>query len=452
MRWIFLTALIGATVAPQIAEAQEACRFNYPVGAGDSSQPLSNNHPVGGMNLPQYGSHLGADYWSGGGCTDFGQPVYSVADGEIVEIVDALGSYLDVVVIRHDVPDLGNVYSMYGHIARDDALSEGQRVTMRQQIGTIDNVLAYFSPCHLHFELQNEVAYQQGPFCNGCANAGYHVSPGYDRQNGVREGTTGSGDRYLEVLNDGIDGNFWFFTNEFIDRRVNAECGTPNFELAASSYPARIHRDAPNGGVSLSVRNNGTLPWTGDSFRLATTEANVFWIEGADGYCNAPNDCRVFLGRDVAPGETVDLAFQIRLDEAPLQDGATDSRHRFELTMVREGVGFFGPTEGADVQLCERAGVESCDGIGPVVETDMGTPIQPGEPDAGVPAGDDDLFGPGNGGGDADAGPGGPSVISAEGGCCAQWRGGSPAPWWLALALTVWTIGRSSRRASKRPS
>ena len=176
------------------------------------------------MNLPDFGSHLGADFWSGGGCTDLGQTVYAVADGTVVEIVDGLGSYLDVVVIEHDDPDVGTVYSMYGHIARDAGLVEGANVALRDPIGTIDDVLAYFSPCHLHFEILSQVAYDQGPFCNGCAGAGYNVSPGYDQQVGVSMGMEPSGDSYLEV-NDGIDGNRWYFVDPFIAARVDAQCG-----------------------------------------------------------------------------------------------------------------------------------------------------------------------------------------------------------------------------------
>lgn len=221
-RWLIF---IVATLAAGDLYAQEACEFSYPVGDERTAAPLENNHPVGGMNLPDFGAHLGADFWSGLGCTDLGQSVYAVADGEVVEIVDALGSYLDVVVIRHEVDDIGNVYSMYGHIARDDALVEGALVERRQQIGTIADVLAYFSPCHLHFELLNEAAYQNGPFCSGCEAAGYHVSPGYDRQTGVQEGThPTSGDRYLDVLNDGVDGNHWFFVNDFVDARIDKVC------------------------------------------------------------------------------------------------------------------------------------------------------------------------------------------------------------------------------------
>ncbi|MCA9682149.1 MAG: M23 family metallopeptidase, partial [Myxococcales bacterium] len=171
-----------------------------------------------------YGYHLGGDYWSGGNCTDFGRQVYAAADGEIVEIVDSLGSYLDVVVIRHQVPGLGNIYSMYGHISRAGGLSEGQAVAGGQQIGTIDDVTMYFTPCHLHFEILSQAAYDSGPFCNGCQNAGFHVSPGYDKMAGVTDGVEATGDAYIEI-NDNIAGNRWYYTDEFIEARLGAGCG-----------------------------------------------------------------------------------------------------------------------------------------------------------------------------------------------------------------------------------
>lgn len=226
-RILSILSLAGLTAAgfaltPRNADA---CAWAYPIGdAPNSPSPLSNNHPVGGMNLPNLGTHLGADYWSGGGCTDFGQTVYAVADGVVVEVVDGLGSYLDVVVIQHEDPQVGTVYSMYGHISREAGLAPGQVVDYRQPIGFIDDVLAHFSPCHLHFELLSEVAYSQGPFCNGCEGLGYNVSPGYDQQLGVTLGTEPSGDTWLEV-NDGIANNRWYHADAFIDARLDASCG-----------------------------------------------------------------------------------------------------------------------------------------------------------------------------------------------------------------------------------
>ncbi|MEM6290560.1 MAG: M23 family metallopeptidase [Myxococcota bacterium] len=203
---------------------QVGCGWSFPVGdAPESTAPLSNNHPVGGNNLPHLGTHLGADYWSGGGCTDLGKTVYAVADGTVVEIVDGLGSFLDVVVIRHEDPAAGAVYSMYGHIQRSAGLEEGDAVSGRQVIGEVDDVLAYFSPCHLHFELLSEVAFNEGPFCNGCEAVGFNVSPGYDRGVGVTPGADPSGDTWLEV-DDDIVGNRWYDADAFISARLATEC------------------------------------------------------------------------------------------------------------------------------------------------------------------------------------------------------------------------------------
>ncbi|MEM6295719.1 MAG: peptidoglycan DD-metalloendopeptidase family protein [Myxococcota bacterium] len=219
----FFAALAASCVAPRLAHA---CAWAFPVGDGPASlAPLSNGHPVGGGNLPHLGVHLGADYWSGGGCTDFGETVYAAADGVVVEVVDGLGSYLDVVVIEHQDPAVGTVYTMYGHIARNPEITEGVSVDVRQPIGEIDDVLAYFSPCHLHFEILSAEAYGQGPFCNGCAGAGYSVSPGYDQGVGVTNGQESSGDAWIEV-NDAIAGNRWYETDAFIQARLDATCGS----------------------------------------------------------------------------------------------------------------------------------------------------------------------------------------------------------------------------------
>lgn len=232
------------------------------------------------MNLPEFGTHLGGDYWSGGGCTDFGQTVYAVADGEVVEIVDALGSYLDVVVIRHDDPQVGPVYSMYGHISRDAGLAIGQSIDYRDPIGFIDDVLAYFSPCHLHFELLSEEAYSQGPFCSGCAGAGYNVSPGYDQGAGVMAGAEPSGDTWLEVA-DGIAGNRWFHTDAFIDARLDATCGACGDGIcdASENYDA-CPADCPP--CQLIEPPGGTLDETGPCF-FAGGSAK-YWVLEDVGY------------------------------------------------------------------------------------------------------------------------------------------------------------------------
>lgn len=226
------------------------CGWSFPVGeAPGSPAPLSNNHPVGGGNLPSYGTHLGADYWSGTDCTDLGRTVYAVADGTVAEIVDNLGSYLDVVVLRHEDPAAGTIYSMYGHIARNDGLEEGDSISGRQVLGEVADVSAFFSPCHLHFELLSEAAYGQGPFCNGCEGLGYHVSPGYDQGVGVTSGTNASGDPWLEV-DDSVSGNRWYDTDAFIQARLQTEC-------EPDPLPSCGQLSAEQGYISGACESNG---------------------------------------------------------------------------------------------------------------------------------------------------------------------------------------------------
>lgn len=261
-----LLVLAGLAWLGRPAVAQAECGWNFPVGSEPtvSPAPLYDGHPVKGGNfLDSYGWHLGGDYWSGGGCTDLGEPVYAVADGEIVEIVDALGSYLDVVVIRHDVPELGNIYSMYGHLAREGGLSEGDLVTAGQPIGTIADVTQYFTPCHVHFEILSEAAFEQGPFCNGCAGVGYHVSPGYDLMAGVTDGQESTGDLYIEI-NDAIEGNRWYYTDEFIEARLGqdcSECGNAICEPDEDPITCPVDCD-PGGETGTTTGDTG---WDSDS-------------------------------------------------------------------------------------------------------------------------------------------------------------------------------------------
>lgn len=122
--------------------------------------------------------HLGEDWFRSGGGT-LGQPVYAAADGDVVTVLQNCGNYVDVVILKHDVGDIGEpVYTFYGHIESDGYVSEGDRVTKRQQIGVIGDPVD-FNP-HLHFEIKNETALINPPF-SGCSNLthGVYISAGY---------------------------------------------------------------------------------------------------------------------------------------------------------------------------------------------------------------------------------------------------------------------------------
>lgn len=197
------------------------CGWSYPVGTQpSSSSPLSNHHDVGGNNLPHFGPHLGADYWIGSQCDSLGQPVYAAASGTVVEIRDNVGNWLDYVILRHNDPVVGVVYTAYGHLDRDLGLQEGQVVSGRQQIGTIGDVTNWFDPCHLHFEILSSQAYEQGPHCCGGSN----MSRGYAVELPIEHNSNANGDTWLDLI-DGVTGNRWYHPTPFINNRLGNSCG-----------------------------------------------------------------------------------------------------------------------------------------------------------------------------------------------------------------------------------
>lgn len=79
-----------------------------------------------------------------------GTPVGAVGGGRVSTVArsDALGVH---VIIEHRLPDLGTVFSVYGHL---DAATvrEGQDVTAGQEIGTVGMTGNTVSP-HLHLQI-----------------------------------------------------------------------------------------------------------------------------------------------------------------------------------------------------------------------------------------------------------------------------------------------------------
>lgn len=102
------------------------------------------------------GIHPGIDWnGSGGGNTDLGQPVYSIAKGKVIEAKNFGAPWGKVVLIEHKYLDNGQItycYSLYAHL---DAflVNKGNYVEKRAQIGTIGTGEGQYS-AHLHFELR----------------------------------------------------------------------------------------------------------------------------------------------------------------------------------------------------------------------------------------------------------------------------------------------------------
>jgi hypothetical protein len=109
---------------------------------------------------------------------------------------------------------------------------------------------------------------------------------------------------------------------------------------ASSGVPAS---GAPGAVVAVRVRvvNTGDTTWrAGSGHRLGASPSNQLVWSGfpCGGYVNNPQDSRVFLCGDVAPGQAYDFQFNVTL---PSSGSAALS-----VRMVQDGVEWFGETQG----------------------------------------------------------------------------------------------------------
>lgn len=150
-----LLVLLSATHTKMIPLADG---FDFPVGKPNAK---------GYYNAQGFGknNHLGDD-WNGvgGGNTDFGDPVFAAAAGEVMESSQFFGGWGKVVIVRHRVQSAkGTKYyeSLYGHL---DSISvaSGQQLSRGDQIGTIGNAEGIYL-AHLHFEIRDSVGMDIGP-------------------------------------------------------------------------------------------------------------------------------------------------------------------------------------------------------------------------------------------------------------------------------------------------
>ncbi|HRI59430.1 MAG TPA: M23 family metallopeptidase, partial [Saprospiraceae bacterium] len=123
--------------------------FDFPVGKPDAkgyynAQPFMKN------------THLGDD-WNGrgGGNTDFGDPVYAIANGYVSEATDVGGGWGNVIRIVHKNKSgkWRYVESLYAHFDKK-MVKNGDFVFRGAQIGTIGNNSGMYW-AHLHLELRH---------------------------------------------------------------------------------------------------------------------------------------------------------------------------------------------------------------------------------------------------------------------------------------------------------
>jgi len=103
--------------------------------------------------------HLGEDWnGKGGGNTDLGDPVYSIAEGLVIFARDGGEGWGNVVRILHKIKNKNDtkfVESLYAHLEKM-YIKEGMTVKVGHKLGTMGNVGGIYY-AHLHFELRTKI-------------------------------------------------------------------------------------------------------------------------------------------------------------------------------------------------------------------------------------------------------------------------------------------------------
>ena len=150
--------------------------FDFPVG-----DPNGKGWGVTGyafLDWSNYSNsyHPGED-WNipGAGNGDWGEPVYAIANGEVVFSGwnTALGN---VVLIKHAISATDFVWSQYAHLD-ERYVGRGELVRRRDQIGTVGRGPNNTFAAHLHFEIRKaDLPANAWPRTNGVAWNGSKVT------------------------------------------------------------------------------------------------------------------------------------------------------------------------------------------------------------------------------------------------------------------------------------
>lgn len=149
--------LAGAAGAADTVRIGLADGFDFPVGPPNAA----GYYKARGLRL-RSPVHYGED-WNGrgGGNTDLGAPVYSIANGIVTWAYDLRGGWGNVVIVRYAYrdPRSGQVRfcdALYGHL-REFSVKVGQELKRGQKIGTIGSNRGMYA-AHLHFEIRHNLA------------------------------------------------------------------------------------------------------------------------------------------------------------------------------------------------------------------------------------------------------------------------------------------------------
>lgn len=141
-----------------LASLPNAARFDFPIGSENgalayNAQPFTENR------------HLGDDLNGiGGENSDLGDPVYAVADGQVLFAEEAGPGWGNVIIVLHACEESGErkyVQSYYGHV-ETILVQPRQKVRRGDQIATIGTADGQYW-AHLHFEMREFTTSFIGP-------------------------------------------------------------------------------------------------------------------------------------------------------------------------------------------------------------------------------------------------------------------------------------------------
>jgi len=145
----------GGAVA-QPVQVNLADGFDFPVGKPNAEGYYQSR----GLRL-RLPPHFGED-WNGrgGGDTDYGDPIYAIADGIVTFADNVHVGWGNVILTRHAYRDAATgqvkfIDTLNGHLAKI-MVTRGQIVKRGQQIGTLGNNFGMY-PAHLHFEMRHDI-------------------------------------------------------------------------------------------------------------------------------------------------------------------------------------------------------------------------------------------------------------------------------------------------------
>jgi murein DD-endopeptidase MepM/ murein hydrolase activator NlpD len=156
---VYLYLRLNMPVSVPAATVPVASGFDYPVGDKTGTEKGWNGKDdkgwyVGQAFLDPY-YHPGEDWnGKGGGNTDFGQPVYAVAEGKVV-FAENCFHWGNMLLIEHRLPSGEMIFTLYAHL-KDLPVKTGDVIQRRQQVGTVGRGYkdATYKAAHLHFEIR----------------------------------------------------------------------------------------------------------------------------------------------------------------------------------------------------------------------------------------------------------------------------------------------------------